>query len=141
MLRVTRKNFSDFFEKNMTQSTTSIPTEIFKERAKTIPEMVVNAENIAPLIDSVATFLANEFDNIPYNFTITHIRSAVVKVKRIKNSVFMDAVIAKLKTKPFKNMASTKTKKTKFEKEKEAIEIFDETSSSDNEDSNKDINL
>jgi hypothetical protein len=117
-------------------------TEIFKEKSKSVPELVVNAENIAPLIDSVATFLANEFDNIPYNFTIAHIRSAIIRIKRIQNPVFINAVIAKLKTKPFKNMASAKTKKAKLEKENtENLEVFEEASSSDNDDSSKDINL
>jgi hypothetical protein len=98
----------------------------------TIPEMAINSDNVGSLIDNIATFIATQFDNLPYNFTVTHIRSAICRVKSVKNAVIYEAVLSKLKTKPYKNLASTKIKKDKLKKEGE--EIITDLSSSENED-------
>jgi hypothetical protein len=117
------------------KSLTDVPsnsTGIFKEKTLTIPEMAINQDNVGSLIDNIATFIATQFDNLPYNFTVTHIRSAICRVKSVKNAVIYEAVLSKLKTKPYKNLASTKPKKEKLKKEGE--ETITDLSSSENED-------
>jgi hypothetical protein len=104
----------------ITESQNTNDKNLFVEKAPTIPEMAINAQNVLPLVDLTATFIANQFDNLPVNYTITHIRSAICRVKKIKNSVIYDAVVSKLKNKPYKNLSATmKAKKDKnLQKEK-----------------------
>jgi hypothetical protein len=130
---------SSLSELKISSENPSISTGIFKEKTKTIPEMVVNGDNVGPLINQMAMFLANQFDGLPYNFTVTHVRSAICRVKSIKNAVIFDAVLSHLKTKPYKNLASTKPKKEKLRKEGEE-EIIDNISSSEGDEDEKDIN-
>ncbi|MDR0677039.1 MAG: hypothetical protein LBF97_08410 [Elusimicrobiota bacterium] len=76
--------------------------------------MAINEKNVGPLIDNIASFIAFQFDNLPFHYTVTQVRSAICKVKKIKNSIIYEAVESKLKIKPYKNLtASMKAKKEK----------------------------
>jgi hypothetical protein len=114
---------------------------LFVEKAPTIPEMAINEKNVLPLIEVTAAFIANQFDNLPVNYTVTHIRSAICRVKKIKNSVIYDAIVSKLKNKPYKNLSATmKAKKEKnLQKEKQEGDSIIGDSPSDIE-SDKDNN-
>jgi hypothetical protein len=96
---------------NQSSPVPSPKRSFFKPKQPTIPEMVINQENSLPIIEGVAGFIANEFDKLNINFTVSHVRSAICRVKNINNTLFFDAVLEKLKHKPYPNLTSTNKQK------------------------------
>jgi hypothetical protein len=116
----------------------------FKEKQPSIPDMVVNENNIFYLENLIASFIATQFDNLNMIYTLSHVRSAITRVKNIKNSEIFDLVLEKVKNKPYQNLSSYKklVKEKPSDKDDELINMmkndmnalsneFDETDSVD----------
>lgn len=88
-------------------------SSIFNQRPPSIVDQVVNDENTLILIELWSSFLADQFDKLNVTYTVATIKSAINKIKNIKPDVIMEAVMDKVKNKPFKNYSAIKQIRTR----------------------------